>query len=415
MNQISRYLKLWKLCLNGGITVSFALSSGALLVILGATFDYIQMTKKHAALQAMADGAAVVVAQEMSLANAKNTVLDSVAKTFVKTNQEKQNSIAIATSFSSDKVSVTVELKNTWAPVFAHMFVDGVTPVKASATAKIVGSGSVCMIGLDTKEKETIHLTKRAKLDASGCGVFSNSKHPKSIKVDDDASILADLTCSVGGISGLKKASIIPAPLTDCPQITDPLAGREPPKIGLCDYNKLKFDDQNATLYPGTYCGGLKVKGTSKIKLKPGIYVIKGGKLEVTEKAFFEGENVGFFLAGDKAKLAFKKETTISLTAPKDGVMAGLLFFESRSSSKIEKHEITSNNARMLLGAIYLPNGTLRIDSEGPIADKAAYTAIIARRIELDEGPTLYLNSDYEATDVPFPKGLLGGRVVLTK
>ena len=68
----------------------------------------------------------------------------------------------------------------------------------------------------------------------------------------------------------------------------------------------------------------------------------------------------------------------------------------------------------MLLGTIYLPNGTLKIDSEGPIADKAAYTAIIARAIKLYEGPTLYLNSDYDASDVPVPEGLVRDKVFLT-
>ena len=95
--------------------------------------------------------------------------------------------------------------------------------------------------------------------------------------------------------------------------------------------------------------------------------------------------------------------------------MAGLLIFEDRTASKTEKHEITSDNARLLLGTIYLPNGTLKIDSDAPVADKSAYTAIIARAIELQEGPTLYLNSDYEATDVPVPEGLVKDRVMLTR
>ncbi len=138
-----------------------------------------------------------------------------------------------------------------------------------------------------------------------------------------------------------------------------------------------------------------------------------GGKLEVSGQAKMEGENVGFYLNGDKAKLRFTKETTISLTAPVDGLLAGILVFEDRNASdSVDHHHITSDNARVLLGTIYLPNGTLRIDADAPVADKAAYTAIIARMIQLDEGPSLHLNSDYEASNVPVPEGLL--RVILT-
>jgi hypothetical protein len=147
--------------------------------------------------------------------------------------------------------------------------------------------------------------------------------------------------------------------------------------------------------------------------LNPGIYIIDRGKLEVTDNAVLAGDGVGFFLSD--AKLKFRKDTTISLSAPTNGKMAGLLFFEERSASDLVKHQITSNDARQLIGTIYLPNGTLRIDSDSPVADQSAFTAIVARNIELDEGPVLQLNSDYKATDVPLPDGLVGTYPILTK
>jgi hypothetical protein len=288
-------------------------------------------------------------------------------------------------------------------------------PIKVSATANLAGTGKVCMIGLDQNKKDTIHLTRRASLEAPDCGVYSNSSDQRSIRVQHHAEITAGIICSAGGVRGTRRASFLPKPITDCPVIKDPLAERVAPPVGSCDYNRFRVRKGEHTLYPGTYCKGMKITGNAKVRLMPGIYVIRGDKLEVTNRAVFEGENVGFFLSGDNAKLVFRKQTTINLTAPKDGLMAGLLIFEDRNAARIENHQITSDNARMLLGTIYLPNGTLKIDSEAPIADKAAYTAIIARSIKLFEGPTLHLNSNYQATDVPVPEGLGGEQVHLSK
>ena len=85
--------------------------------------------------------------------------------------------------------------------------------------------------------------------------------------------------------------------------------------------------------------------------------------------------------------------------------MAGILIFDDRGG-KLDKHRIYSNNARQLLGTIYMPNGALYIDAKKPIADKSAYTVVVARTVEIFDGPDLVLNADYNATSVPVPKGV---------
>ncbi len=49
-----------------------------------------------------------------------------------------------------------------------------------------------------------------------------------------------------------------------------------------------------------------------------------------------------------------------------------------------------------------------------PVADMSAYTVVVARQINLYEGPNLYLNANYSGTSVPVPKGCGAGfRAVL--
>ena len=400
-----------------------ALLAGLLAVPLmgsaGIAMDYAYIYQIESQLQNATDSAALTTAKELGLANSDPDALKTVASNYVFSNLGEMataQDTTIDVEPADDRSEIKVTVSHVWEPLFLHYIDSTALPLVATSTARLAGKGTMCMLGLDDNLKKTIFLKKNAKLEAPGCGVYSNSTNPEAIKVDDNAKLEAGVICSAGGFRGAKHSSFEPKPITDCPKVGDPLADRPTPQVGACDHTKFKIDSGTHTLYPGTYCKGLKIKGTAKAYLKPGIYVITGDKLEVTDNATLEGEYVGFYLNGHKAKLEFKKQTTISLTAPKEGILAGILMFEDRhASNKLQKHQITSDNAGMLLGTIYLPNGTLKIDSQAPIADEAAYTAIIARAIELDEGPTLHLNSDYEATDVPVPDGLIKDKPYLAK
>ena len=64
--------------------------------------------------------------------------------------------------------------------------------------------------------------------------------------------------------------------------------------------------------------------------LRPGVYIIKDGPLVVDKNASLTGVNVGFYFTGVRGGLLFDEKSTVSLTAPKNGPMSGLLFFEDR-------------------------------------------------------------------------------------
>ena len=148
-----------------------------------------------------------------------------------------------------------------------------------------------------------------------------------------------------------------------------------------------------------------------------GEYIIKDGPLTVDGDASLSGSYVGFYLTGSGATIDFKARSTISLSAPRDGALASLLFFEDRRAAVGNRHLISSDDARMLLGTIYLPNGRLRVDANKPVADQSAYTIIVVRWMELDAGPNLIMNSRYGATDVPVPNtiGVVGTQVQLAE
>jgi hypothetical protein len=75
-------------------------------------------------------------------------------------------------------------------------------------------------------------------------------------------------------------------------------------------------------------------------------------------------------------------------------------------SGSPRQHQFLSDNARNLLGTIYMPKGEIIVDALKPMADKSAYTVLIVQQLHLYSGPNLILNSDYSATPVPVPMGV---------
>lgn len=399
----------------GSVAVIFAVTSPVFLGMSALAIDFAAYSKYQGQLQFAADSAVLATAKELTLANTNEKALRSIAISYVRSSAGKiARGARVNLEIKEKEGSVKVTVTMPWSPFFAQYFSKAITPVIVTATARVRSSGKICVIGLAEKEKNTIYMDDKSHLVGNNCGVYSNSRHPDGIKVDKGGKLSAEFVCSAGGIKKDKSAEVYPTPTIDCPQVQDPLAKRKPPSIGSCTAIALAVKDEDRTLSPGVYCKGLKIEGNSKVSLQPGIYVIKDDKFEISDTATVNGRNVAFHLAND-ATFKFDKQSTVNLTAPKDGPLAGILFFEDRANKRGLTHKITSDYARLLLGTIYLSRGELEIDSGGPVADKSAYTAIVVQSIKLKEGPVLQLNSNYSATDIPVPSSLIGGDIILDR
>jgi hypothetical protein len=211
--------------------------------------------------------------------------------------------------------------------------------------------------------------------------------------------------CSAGGVDS-RKGNVQPEPVTDCPAIPDPLAGRKDLTLGSCDYDEHEISSGTHTLHPGVYCKGLTIKD-AKVTLSPGIYVIRDGELKVEEGAELIGAEASFYFYGDAASFDFEDTFKIELSATRTGKLAGFLFFADREPGRNERrYRIRSNAARKLLGTIYLPGGELEVAASSPIADQSDFTMIVADRVEVSEGPVLTLNTNYAGSPVPVPEGV---------
>jgi hypothetical protein len=411
-----------------------------LITMFGGVLEYGMLIKMRAQLQNAADTAALATAKEMTVSSADSDSLKMVAESMVLENLKNMSRTmstgraVVDTSFKDDERTVIVQVKH---PVDNLFPLDLILPeyIGVAAQAKIISDSKLCVLSLEPKEEQGLSFEDNARLTGYNCSAYANSKHKRAIFAGPGALVTTDVTCSAGGIDG-HSSSFDPVMVTDCPKISDPLASRQAPSVGSCIETDLTIENDVRTLRPGTYCGGIQISGDSRVTLEPGIYVIKNGELSVDGTSELIGEYVGFYFTGkyksrsydkifdkikkvkgDRGRLAFFPDTTIDLSAPKNGVMAGLLFYQDPDQDKKSSFWIYSTNARNLVGTIYLPNGSLVIDSYGTVADESAYTAIIVKRLRLQAGPHLVLNTDYNETDIPVPDGVknLAGEIALVK
>jgi Flp pilus assembly protein TadG len=409
------------------VAMIFGLALPVVAGAVGVAVDYSLAAATRTKMQSVADAAAIYAAREFQMAQSKPDRIMAVAQNYV---QSQLSDVFSKTNVDATALTVQVVLEKDYEMTIGKVVSANKMQLRTSATAKMTNGLPLCLVGLDLSAPGTITLQKNARLTAPACLVYSNSKSPQGLVSKDDAVMQAGYICSAGGRVKTRDSNYAPQPMTDCPVIPDPLAYRQGPTDFTCNYTDKTVDRETVTLSPGVYCGGLTITNGAQVTLSPGIFIVKDGPLVVDGGASLKGVNVALYMKGAGANLTFATASTIHLTAPKDGPLAGILIFDDPSgiaapekpvrhdkpSKAPREHLILNDDARVLLGTIYMPKGRLIVDATRPVADRSAYTVMIVQQLDLYEGPNLFLNTDYRASDVPVPQGVgpYGGKVMLT-
>ncbi len=394
----------------GNVVMIVALAVPVFLGVTALTIDTVGGVSTQSSLQQAADGAALAAAHELPLRSTTQNTVNTVAAAYVRRNVAPGTQItALTSTILENRQGVRVEMVAHVDSIFGSLFhADGYNP-RVTSIARLAGGAPLCALALESAQPFAVVLNRQAHVVAPNCAVVSNSTNPAGMSVTNNAQIRATTICSAGGAAG-GNSGYEPDAVTDCPAIPDPLAGRPEPNAAGCNHLAVVQIIGSVNLQPGVYCGGITVLPGATANLAPGVYVIKNGPLIVLGNGALVGRYVGFYFVGDLSVMNFSANSRIDLSAPRDGDMAGFLFFANRvlltGALNLRHFRISSNNARNLLGTIYLRDGQLDVDSNQPIADRSAYTVIVARRINVTAGPDLYLNTNYDGTDVPVPEGV---------
>lgn len=293
----------------------------------------------------------------------------------------------IAGEGAKSAVKVTVQRKssrgNGFSTLFAGVLGSETMDVATSATAG--KRGIACLIALDPKGKG-LSLKGNANLELIECGAQINATGKNALKVEGNSTFLSDGTC-VGGRARIKDtADVSPAPSEYCPPHPDPLAGLVMPEFGACTDDKVKYEDETMTFNADrVFCGGLKLTGSSRIILQPGLYVIDNGKLEIKDNAVLEGDGVTILLHGEKAELDIKGSGSLRLTAPTEGDLQGLLIVQSEGAAdKPKENKWDSDATSELTGVVYLPDGRFKSLIASNITGTEACFVLIVKEAKLE-------------------------------
>ncbi|PPD16616.1 MAG: hypothetical protein CTY25_01365 [Methylobacterium sp.] len=407
---------------NGGVAVTFALLLPFMLGGIGLAIDYAAIARQQAALRSAADSAALNAARELIIAEPTTERVQVVAKRTVDailSERGKAIDWTVKAQVLDADRGVHVRVSRPITPTFSKLYAFlGFTPEpwigEREAKAVLSHSSKLCLL-LTNELHTALKLQNKARLAGKQCAIHANSRAREGIVLGQSSRITADLLCSRGGIQN-DGSTLNTTLLTDCPPVTDPLRNRLPPPAGPCPTSERKvYSSGTITLSPGTYCGGIEAKGTARLELSPGTYVFVNGDLSVRADAEIRGRHVGLYFLGTSSYFRFADNALVDLTGPRDGPMAGILLWRDRSNSLADiaaglptsqTNRITANRAIRLTGTIYLPEGQLYIGANAPVAQVSDYTVILARRLELFDGPTLVLNTNYAGSDVPVPQDL---------
>ncbi len=449
MGFLGRVLDLWR-SRAGNFAVTAALCAPVLFGVVGGGVDLYIFDHHKSELQATADAAALAAASEAGLkgwseASAKEVATSVIAGSLT----NRFSGVTYAHQVTVEKVSrtITVDLSQDHYGYFFLGYFTGSPQIAVRSVARATGQATICIIAQAGIGKANLIVSNRSAVKAAGCSAYSNSTDPKGVIVRDTSTLSTQLACSAGGYVG-KTSNYAPLPITDCPTISDPLRNRakliDAETSTKCNFTGVKLAGVKQILHPGVYCGGLEITEAAQIELKPGVYVMKDGRLRLDGSSTMQGDGVGFVFVGEKSTLDLRNDSVVALSAPATGAMAGLLVYGQVTSKTRRAFRIESRNAQKMIGTVYLPvddlivggdrdgdglcdpevlaDGTIVPPPPGAVCDSdlgaaSAWPAIVANTVSVTAGSKLVLNSNYTGSGVPVPEGIgpNSSRVSLTR
>lgn len=392
----------------GSIALKAALILPAVLMMGAGAFDLTQVQASKIRLQDIADSAALAAANDLSLAtdgsNAKERARAYVASHLAEWGEQAPT---VVESYEIVDVegqrAIQVLLKGHRPSFFASLLPPGGWHFNARSTATTMGMVPLCVLVSGATGNRLLYVTDTSKLNAPACLVHSN----RDIEAVGAASVTAASTQAVTTARGF----ITPTANTGAAAIEDPFTGLDLDRqagFGLmCTVgeltNRIVVNSGTHYIRPGRHCGGIDAKGTARIVLEPGEHMFRQGHLVIDETARLEGRDVvAFFDAA--SRFEFKGQALVNLDGRKSGPYAGIVMGAMRDNR--QDFVVSADHVESLLGVIYVPSARLIVEGTADIARDSAWTVIVAKEVHLRGSPSLFINANYDASDVPVPDGV---------
>ncbi len=405
---------------DGAIGTVLAIAAPVIIGISGLAIDYNIWKKEQTALTRVADSAAVAAAFAKSNGA---TELEPYALADAEKNGFDASRETMEVSFSEGNITVDIQRESdrflssiiTQEPVLINARADVALVQREIVTSVTTqSSGYPCITALDANPitRRGIYMHNTAHIDATNCGVHSNSEDTQRRPWLETASIYmrnahieADFIRSVGetvvnSSNGFTTTNVEPE--SGVEEFIDPFTSLTPPVQGSCDNNgrTVNYVPTPAVLQPGTYCGDIIIQNGGQAGFAPGVYNIINGDFLVRGGArIHDSQDVTFYFGGNNpGKWIIDNGTDVSLSAPSSGNSAGMLFWQSdraRCGAFYNQQNRFAGGADFAFdGVIYAPNCGLVIDNNAQLSPSRenAHMSVHAAWIEMRGSARLTLH-----------------------
>lgn len=394
-------LKAWLRDVHGGIAMTFAIGAPVLALIACGAIDLAAVSSGKSDLQAAADAAALNAAHQLDLTD--DAGVQARADAFVRETVGDRTSFTftVKADVAPDDSLVTITIDGNRPSFFANLLPPGGWDVTVRATAKPMARRPLCVLNTSNSSANNLTLTDQSKISAPECMISSNA----GIAVTKSGNLSAAAVQSSLSATG----AIYPSAMVGAPEIADPFASMAIKPDGLpCQLGDilsiLGVLQGEFPVPPGVHCGNFVIGKNQTIRLQKGEHYFLNSKLILKSNAKLVGDDVTIVF-GSNSAFEFTEKAQINLKGRRSGQYAGFVIATTRENDKT--FTISSDNAKELLGAIYVPNATLKVTgTQNAVAEDSAWTVILAKKIEMTGSAKLVVNAKYEGSSVPVPKGV---------
>jgi hypothetical protein len=261
--------------------------------------------------------------------------------------------------------------------------------ITANSISGLVGAVSAnCIYVLDPSASGAFTANNGANVAVNGCNIAVSSSSSSAAILS--ATVTAPAMDMVTG-AGCNCSQTYPTIVTVPPPIADPFLSLPALTPGAClKGTSTYYPPSNATLAPGTYCGGITVtNGVTGVTFGAGTYIMKGGGVTFSSGTT-TGSNVMFYLTGTNStygSVSINNGASVTLSAPSSGTYLGILFFQDRSITSSNSATFAGGANMQLTGSLYFPTTTVSFSNGSSLA--AYSTAIVADKVSFVGGASI--------------------------
>jgi len=366
----------------GSVAVTATLLAPILLMVMAGAITLAQLMGDRSSLQDQLDAAVLAGAGDPGDDAAR---IATASRYFNGNGHASPATSGTTASFSVQGDIVYGVADTTGSTPFSGILGHNGFQVRVTSAARR-RSIPLCLLGLDASASGALDAQGSPSINAPNCAVQVNSASARGITQQGHAPQRA-LWFGVSG--GADVHAFSPAPVAGAPAIADPLAQTPFPSFQPCAAGAGALSiKQDATLSPGTYCGGIDISG-GRVMFQPGVYVMVGGPLAIRGSASASGDQVMIAFTGPGATLEMRGASQLTLTSPTSGAYANIQFFENEADPSGGGASVSiggsgGDGCRLSYdGVAYFPTqdflayGDVVIDANSPtlalVADKMAF------------------------------------------